>query len=161
MNLQYRVEKIEQGKVNLVFEGSITVESSGILGEVLQKVKEPKCVINLMQVKKVDSLGIRSWIRFMESFSTNREIEFEECSPIVVMQINMIPEFSMGAKIISVYGEFTCPSCEKEQWKRIQPLENHDQAVKLLWEQKCTACSEQLELDVDEESYLNFLRDDR
>ena len=160
MSLHYQVETVEQDIVKIVLDGGITVESSEVLGEILKNVKCSKCIFNLKSINQIDSLGIRSWIQFMESFAPNREIEFEECCPSVVMQINMIPEFRMGAKVRSVYGEFTCPACEKEQWKRIHPLDDYEQAMKQLVEQNCEACGNQVELDVDEESFFCFLRND-
>ena len=49
---------------------------------------------------------------FKKCESKNPEIIFEQCTPEVVMQINMIPSFKGSAKVKSVYGNFVCDECE-------------------------------------------------
>lgn len=60
-------------------------------------------VIDLDQVKMINSLGIREWIKFMAAISTVK-IEFVKCPKIFIDQVNMVQGFiTPNCKITSFY----------------------------------------------------------
>ena len=44
-----------------------------------------------------------------------RDIIFKECTPDVIMQVNMIPSFAGNAKIESFYCNYICETCDNTE----------------------------------------------
>jgi hypothetical protein len=68
-------------------------------------------IVNFKSISSVNSCGVRAWITFMRELEKGRSVVFEECTPDIISQINMIPNFRGKATIQSVYGSYTCPNC--------------------------------------------------
>lgn len=94
--------------------GAITEEASIHLLQLYDDAAK-KCVFNFKDCQMINSSGIRAWILFLRDFQQDREIELEECAPIVVAQINMLPSFIQKAKLKSVYIPYVCEKCDAEQ----------------------------------------------
>ena len=70
--------------------------------------------IDLKGVKSINSVGIRSWIKWFSSFHQVHFI-FQHCPKSVVMQMNMVDGFlPEGSHVESLQVPFYCESCEKE-----------------------------------------------
>lgn len=105
------VQKDGQDIISIV--GPINEESEIHFAKLSENLGK-NVVINFKQVSYINSLGVRSWINFMRDLG-NRKITFQECTPEIVNQINMIPNFKGNADIESVYGTFFCDDCGKSQ----------------------------------------------
>lgn len=118
-----------------------------------------KCVVNFRQVSNVNSCGVRSWINFMRELEKTREVVFEECTPEIVMQMNMIPSFKGKARVMSVYGSYSCGSCGAshhvlfEDGKNLPREEGAEMAPV-----KCPKCAQEMELEELEDEFFAFAR---
>lgn len=136
--------------------GPINEEAEVHLSQVLPKLG-PKCVMNFRQVEYVNSCGVRGWINFMRNLEKNRQVVFEECTPEIVMQINMIPSFKGNAQIHSVYSFYSCSSCSHQQsvlfvdGKNL-PKTPDDEIPPVA----CPKCGNQMEMEELEEEFFAF-----
>jgi hypothetical protein len=133
----------------IYFSGLITDAARPQLTMLVKQVTATKCSFNLKGISSIDSLGVRGWIQFMRDFSVGRTLVFEECSPDVVMQINMVPAFLQPASLASIYTLYQCDECGETRLR----LVNLDQAYATgnadLPEEKCLTCQVQMEPDSD------------
>lgn len=142
------------------YVGPINEEAEVHLSTILSKnTVGSKCIINFQQVEFVNSCGVRAWVNFMREFEKNREIIFEKCIPEIVIQINMIPSFKGNAKIKSVFGPYTCPSCGHKQLQLLEDGVDFNTVEKsiTLREVKCEKCNTISELDELEDEFFGFL----
>src|SRR5579862_9294898 len=73
-------------------------------------------IIDLSGLDRINSLGVRDWMRFIRTCETEGiDLTFERCSPTIVGQISMITNF-MGtrSRIASVEVPYLCTSCANE-----------------------------------------------
>lgn len=71
--------------------------------ELLALKLNTEVVINLDQVKMINSLGIREWIKFVGQLS-QLKVEFIKCPKIFIDQVNMVQGFiTANCKIKSFY----------------------------------------------------------
>ena len=86
------------------------------------------------------------------------KLEYEKCSPLVVKQMSMLPEFVDGVKITSVMAPFYCEESDSEELVAIK-LEGvtYDQVEKLVRGIKGKN-GDNLEFDEPIASYFFFLK---
>jgi len=141
----------------LTYIGPINEDSEMHLPPLLQTLGK-QVIVNFRQVENVNSCGVRAWITFMRDLEKGRSIIFEECTPEIVSQINMIPNFKGTADVQSLYGSYTCPGCGHQQnhlftkGKNI-PASSGDGAEAV----KCAKCGNQSELDELEEEFFAWV----
>lgn len=118
-----------------------------------------KCIFNFQKVTYVNSCGVRAWINFLREIEQTREIVFEECTPEVVAQINMIPNFRGSAHIRSVYGSYVCPECDHEKNVLFEEGKNMPATPEdSVEEVKCDQCgAEAMELEELEDEFFQWL----
>jgi len=115
-------------------------------------------IINFSQVESVNSCGVRAWITFMRDLEKGRSLIFEECTPEIVSQINMIPNFRGKAVVQSVYASYTCPTCgnnQKHLFVRGQNLPTA--AADGGGEIACSKCGKPTEMDEIEEEFFAWV----
>lgn len=109
---------------------------------------------NFKGIEGINSLGVRAWVNFVKSIS-DKELFFEECPPIIVRQMNMIPSFVGTAKVLSVYVPYICDSCDSETLV----LVNHDQFKTVAETATCESCKKgEMEFDGQPEQYFAFTK---
>lgn len=111
LNDRFKVEvNVVGNKAKVVLKGAIDEDSdfSPIL-----KTSGPVS-INFKEVQSINSLGIRSWVNFLKDLS-NREVHYEECPPIIVRQLNMVPSFLGKAKVLSVFVPYVSDDTDEEK----------------------------------------------
>lgn len=156
MNITLQVSKNGDWE-KLTYIGAINEDSEVHLPPLLQSLGQ-NVIVNFRQVENVNSCGVRAWITFMRDLEKGRKIIFEECTPEIVSQINMIPNFKGTADVHSIYGSYTCPSCGNHQnhlfvkGKNL-PTTSADGAEDV----KCTKCGQQSELDELEEEFFSWI----
>lgn len=123
--------------------------------EPLYEFKGPQIVLNLKEVTRINSTGVREWINALEKIDEDIEVVFEECPPIVVYQMTMIPNFTARVKVRSVYSPYFCPECEYQEdvLTKMDEFNPEDGLPKV----ECKECGAEMEFDDDEESYFYFL----
>jgi len=156
MEMTFTIEKMEdRDKVNFV--GDINEDAEVHLNGITDSLG-PKVTFNLRGVSSVNSCGVRAWINFMREVEKDRDVIFEECTPEIVSQINMIPSFKASAKIKSVYAGYACDSCDNQQWKLFEEGRNLPaSADSEIEELKCPKCGEVMEMDELEDEFFGWL----
>lgn len=110
-------------------------------------------IVNFRNVTTIDSCGVRNWVNFMRE-NKDRKIMFEHCSPVVVRQMNMIPNFVAHAEVLSIYVSLACNSCNDE---KLELIEKEDFGE--IPRRRCQNCGDgDLELDTPTEQYFAFLK---
>lgn len=157
MELTYKLE--DHGSFDRIsLSGNINEDAEVVL-EQMQSSVTKDTVFNFGGVKMVNSCGVRAWINFLREVSGNKKLVFEECTPEIVGQINMIPNFRGEAEVRSVYADFACENCDHSEWKLFKEGENLPtnpedfEAEKY----KCPSCGDTLEMEELEEEFFAFL----
>ena len=141
----------------LTYIGAINEDSEIHLPPMLQSLGQ-NVIVNFKQVENVNSCGVRAWITFMRDFEKGRKIIFEECTPEIVSQINMIPNFKGGADILSLFGGYTCPNCGNQQAHLFVKGKNLPKSSSENAEEvKCVKCGSKTELDELEEEFFAWI----
>ncbi len=156
MEMTFTVEK-KGDREKISFVGDINEDAEVHLKSIVTSIG-PKVTFNLRGVTSVNSCGVRAWINFMRDAERNRDIVFEECTPEIVSQINMIPNFRGSAHIKSVYAGYACDSCEIQQWKLFEEGRNMPASADAgVEELKCPKCGETMEMDEIEDEFFGWL----
>ncbi len=95
------------GIVCLKFTGTIDEDFDG--KKTAGTVKCTTLLLDLAEVRKISSFGIREWVDFMNAVAKNtEEIVLIECSPKVVDQLNMVANFAGTGRVFSFYAPYRC-----------------------------------------------------
>ena len=123
---------------------------SGVLA-----LKTPRIVFDLRGVRRINSCGVREWIRLIDALqTTSRGLVLERCSVPFVTQMNMIVNFIGGARVRSFYAPYLCVHCGAECVELCEvPAEG---ACALSDSVPCPTCGLATEFDDIRESYLAF-----
>src|SRR5262245_23080902 len=119
--IKLRHETRPDGSDVVFYEGPIN-EDLGVELERLVASLGPRVVIDFGGVESVNSSGIRAWVTLLRSLR-HKVVAFERVTPTVVYQINMIPSFSHGVEVRSVYAPFVCGGCRKASSKLLLAAE--------------------------------------
>lgn len=97
--------------------GILTVYLVGVMDEdaLYDEVKEqtgPLC-FNWKDVLSINSYAIRNWVNFINELKSMR-IFYEDCPPLIVRQMNMIPSFKGHAEVRSVQIPYACDNCDDQ-----------------------------------------------
>ena len=94
----------------------------------------------------------------MRDLEKGRTLIFEECTPEIVGQMNMIPNFKGKADVLSVYGSYSCPKCGTQQLHLFEKGKNLPANASDAVEQvKCSKCGSVSELDEIEEEFFAWI----
>jgi hypothetical protein len=110
---------------------------------------------DLSKIIRVNSCGVREWVNFMRSLPQCGPVALENCSPVVVAQLNMISNFVGPARVLSVQAPFVCGSCSHEENVL---LEVEAGKTPVLGEVACPKCKAAMTFDDIEDVYFAFLR---
>lgn len=139
------------------FAGVINEDSETTLAGLVAQVPQ-KVVFNFRRVESINSCGVRAWISFIRQISAGREVAFEECTPEIVSQINMIPNFRANSRVLSVYGSYTCGQCNHHRNELFQEGRNLPTEVgTALQPVMCEKCGAAMEMDEIEEEFFAWL----
>lgn len=115
-------------------------------------------IINLDQVKMINSLGIREWIKFMGTVAAAK-IEFIKCPKIFIDQVNMVQGFiTPNCKITSFYVPYFNEDSNAE--KNVLYSEGKEFGAGFLNVAGSVKGEDgtDLDLDVVEQKYFKFLK---
>jgi anti-anti-sigma regulatory factor len=142
---------------HVTYVGPINEDAEVHLGSVPGKLGS-KVLINFKQVQFVNSCGVRAWINFLRELEKGREIIFEECTPEIMSQINMIPNFKSTATIRSLYAAYACPNCDHQSWRLFQDGENMPASPEDdISPQSCEKCGNEMEMEELEDEFFAWL----
>lgn len=114
-----------------------------------------KVRLDLAGVTRVNSCGVREWVKFVRDLPSTLALELERCPPVVVAQINMVTNFASRAKVLSVFAPFACEACNEHEDVLIPLVPG---IAPRLQERSCPRCQARMEFDDLEDSYFAFIQ---
>lgn len=112
-------------------------------------------VFDLGGVQRINSSGIREWIRFLEGLAARGDqLALERCSVPIVHQLVMIHRFRGAATVRSVLAPYFCDACNREQTRVIDLA--GDVAAQITGHETCSQCGGVMELDDVPDHYLKL-----
>jgi hypothetical protein len=123
----------------------------------LLKLKGQNLSFNFKEISSINSCGIRTWVNFMKELA-GTPIEFVECPPLIVRQMNMVPSFLGSATVKSVYLPYVCDECDHEHQQMIS-IQEYKSGVTIAQTITCKNCSSnEMELDGNVKQYFAFVK---
>jgi len=143
----------------VTFAGSLNETATEQLKELAGKLKG-NCTFNFRGVVHVNSVGVLAWLRFISGVIKNRKVSFEDCTPEVVSNINMIPDFAGKAEIKSVFRQYHCLACEKSSQIHIKRKDfpAADGVMANTATPVCPKCGGTVETDELDAEFFSFLQ---
>ncbi len=154
-----KIDKFADGNiVCLKFEGSIDEDFEG--KKLATTVKAQTLVLDLANIRKISSFGIREWVDFIHAVEKNsEEVVLLECAPKVVDQLNMVANFA-GEKgqVFSFYAPYRCDYCDTDSSVLMQ-VDSDWEVIKSMKppERPCGACGEPEYFDEDPTTYFSHI----
>ena len=141
----------------LRFSGTIDESFEG--KKLAQSVKAQVLVLDLGQVKKISSFGIREWVDFVGGAGKQvKQLLLIECAPKVVDQLNMVANFAGDGRVFSFYAPFRCDYCDSEHRVLLQ-VDRDWEAIRAmkLPDKPCPSCSEAMYFDEDPATFFSYV----
>lgn len=143
-------------------DGKTVYKLDGVINEevdlgFMSELPAGPVVINTKDVERINSCGVREWIQALKTVPDGVNLEYTECSPAFLDQINMISNFTGDGEVKSIYVPYVCESCDGKK----DVLVDFSEALKddelELPEITCTDCDEEMELGDDPDQLFSFL----
>ena len=155
-HFHYTVEK-QQDWEHIHLKGPINEDAEVVLPQLEQQLAT-QCIFYFDEVSNINSCGVRAWIHFIRRNSAKHKMIYEGCTPEIVSQINMIPDFKGNATIKSVLASYHCPSCDTTQLIRFERGVNlpqsADEGVEAV---ACPNCNNVMENEELEEEFFAWV----
>lgn len=154
--LEYVVTQHDAQSCSVKLSGLINEDAELTLQAIASEINPFKKVLfNFSGVKTINSLGVRAWVMFVRLIEERREIWFDECTPDVIMQINMIPSFQGKAKVRSFFTNYVCTKCNANHTFLIDASKLAPKALPTA--PACPNCKSEMETEELEDEYFAFL----
>ncbi|MBY0370282.1 hypothetical protein K2X33_06315 [bacterium] len=155
-NEKFKFEvKPEGGSTRITLKGVIDEDTDF---EALKKTGAPALVVNFKGVTSINSCGIRTWVNFVKELQST-PIQYEECPPLVVRQMNMVPSFVGHAKVSSAFVPYVCDNCETEKLVLVPAKDFGNGNPNIPETLKCESCGEgEMEIDGNPKQYFAFAK---
>jgi hypothetical protein len=147
----WHVER-DEGGVRVTLVGTITEASD--FAPILERASG-RVRVDLAGIRRINSSGIREWLRFVEALSAAHEVVLERCPAAFVQQLNMIANMAGGGRVASVFLPYQCASCDAS---RDVLLALGGGAPVIADSVPCSACGGAMEFDDIQDAYLAFAR---
>jgi hypothetical protein len=150
-------------QVNVEQDGQVKfITLIGVINEdsTVAKIDPGQCsavVINTAQVSRINSVGVRDWVNWIEPLSERVPVYLTECSPAVVFHANFVTNFLGRARVVSLYAPYYCTSCDHEASLLVDAQEVMKSATFTTPECSCEVCGGKMAFDDLDESYFGFL----
>ncbi len=113
-------------------------------------------VVDLSGVDRVNSFGVREWIRFLNALvAAGMRCALDGVSVPMVRQMNMIPQARDGAEVRTIYAPYYCPACDDERTVKLasgaRAAPDHA---------PCPTCGAEMEFDDVPDAFFAFLASD-
>lgn len=115
-----------------------------------------RTIVDLAAVDRVNSYGVREWIRFLKGLvQTGVDVTLEGVSVPMVRQMNMIPQVRAGARVGAIHAPYYCPDCDDERAVRLDATTRAPPAAP-----PCPTCNTAMDFDDVQDAYFAFVADD-
>jgi hypothetical protein len=154
-----RIEKFADGGITcLKLAGIIDEQFEG--KKIAAGVKGGTLVLDLAEIDRISSFGIREWVDFITGISSKvTSLWFVECAPKVVDQFNMVANFGGNGSLVSFYAPYRCDYCDDDRRRLVQVSAEY-QALKTgkMPERTCESCGNPEYFDEDPLTFFSFLQ---
>ncbi|HEY4175811.1 MAG TPA: FIST N-terminal domain-containing protein [Kofleriaceae bacterium] len=126
-------------------------------GDVVAKMMRGRVILDLSEVARVTSFGVREWLAMFQAATDLTECYLARCSESVVNQLTMIRAFDGGAKLLSFFAPYLCQDCNKP-FERLFDVDLDAQEIGSVSPSQvsCPRCNGHGKFDDDPRSYLAF-----
>jgi len=154
MSAKFQITAVQHaGEAQLAFAGVIDEDVD------FSQIKLPGCKVytfNFDGVKGINSCGIREWVHFSESLPAAAKLVYQNCTQIIIEQINMVAGFFRAGSVVqNFYAPYFCETCDQEQKVLITAATVEGLAAPTV---NCKTCQSEMEFDAIEEQYFRFLK---
>ncbi len=145
-----------RGDVSYVKLGGV-IDEDNELGDLVEKIPTGTAVIDLGEIERINSCGVRDWVNWLSKLETNgtRSV-LVECSPAIVAQINLVNNFTGSGVVKSFYVPYFCPECDEEKVLLVEASDMgpppHEPPTC-----RCDECDLVMDFDDMPDSYFAFL----
>jgi len=149
-----------RGDVSYVKLGGV-IDEDNELTELVDKIPNGTAVIDLGEIERINSCGVRDWVNWLSKLETNgtRSV-LVECSPAIVAQINLVNNFTGNGVVKSFYVPYFCPECDEEKVLLVEATDMgpppHEPPTC-----RCDECDLVMDFDDMPDSYFAFLSNHR
>jgi hypothetical protein len=141
-----------RGAIRLTLVG--TIDERADLTPLRDLESASRVVLDLGGVTRINSVGVREWIRAMRAIPSSIEVVWERVAPVMVSQIAMIANFHGHSRIESFLAPYFCPECDAEQTFLLTPAEHLADGKAVAPIRDCPECGDPLVFDDIEADYL-------
>jgi hypothetical protein len=145
--------------------GIVCLKMSGTIDESFEgkklaaTVKARTLILDLADIRKISSFGIREWVDFVNAVGKQVEqIILLECAPKVVDQLNMVANFAGTGKVFSFYAPYRCDYCDTDSRVLLQVDRDWDSIKSMkMAERPCPSCNEAQYFDEDPSTFFSYI----
>jgi anti-anti-sigma regulatory factor len=152
------VEKVADATITcLRFRGTINEQFEG--KKLASQLKTKILVLDMADVQKISSFGIREWTQFMSIVDkTVPKTYVVGASPKVINQLSMVANFMGKAQVFSFYAPYRCDYCEADRLVLLNVDRDRDSIKKLKApERACETCGNPEYFDEDPVAFFTSL----
>ncbi|MBS1118625.1 MAG: hypothetical protein H6Q90_853 [Deltaproteobacteria bacterium] len=156
MSQKFQASVQHRGDMSYVKLGGV-IDEDNELGELVDKIPNGTAVIDLGEVERINSCGVRDWVNWLSKLETGgtRSV-LVECSPAIVAQINLVNNFTGSGVVKSFYVPYFCPECDEEKVLLVEATDMgpppHEPPTC-----RCDECDLVMDFDDMPDSYFAFL----
>lgn len=152
--MQFATSAGTNGKPTFALEGDIFEGVDDDLDRLAAAAQAPEVVLDLRGIKRFNSLGVKSWIKFVAKLGKGRTYSLVNCPVIFIAYCNMMHHLVGSRQVQSFFVPYFCKPCAKKGESLVQrsAVANGD-----LGNPACSKCGKEALLEVEAEDYLAFL----
>ena len=160
MSHKFQASVQHRGDVSYVKLGGV-IDEDNELGDLVDKIPSGTAVIDLGEIERINSCGVRDWVNWLSKLENNgtRSV-LVECSPAIVAQINLVNNFTGNGVVKSFYVPYFCPECDEEKVLLVEASDMgpppHEPPTC-----RCDECDLVMDFDDMPDSYFAFLSNQR
>src|SRR5262245_54707699 len=134
------------------------IDEDNELGGLADKLGGTTAVIDLSEVERINSCGVRDWVNWLGKVEKiGARPVLVECSPAIVAQINLVNNFTGAGVVKSFYAPYFCPNCDLEKVLLVETRDFAGQPKFKAPTCRCDECDGVMDFDDMEDSYFAFL----
>lgn len=163
--LTAETERLEGGFLKLKFSGAINedFDYASAMDLVISIMgKGSKAVVfDMGAVESLNSVGVRSWLLFIQHLQGLHPAFFYRLNELFVEQASIVPNLlgKRGTKVVMVDLPYICPQCNNRIIRVAKTKAiGFDGKKYALPEVSCETCKVPMEFDAVEKEYFNFLK---
>src|ERR1041384_2350367 len=160
MSQKFQSAVQHRGDVRFVKLGGV-IDEDNELGDLVEKIPAGTSVIDLGEVERINSCGVRDWVNWLGKIEANKtDVLLAEGPPASGAQINLVNNFTGNGVVKSFYVPYFCPECDEEKVLLVEATDMgpppHEPPTC-----RCDECDLVMDFDDMPDSYFAFLSNQR